>query len=178
MKLSEAIRLGAMLRPQAFGGFFKDQGGGVIGSCALAAALEAIGWKPLSNTSVLIRSRGWPGEWTAIINLMVSSRSWPGGEIYQNCWMQLGNVISILNDVHWSREDIASFVENIEDRNPELYPAPQSECSDVSGDAIDIRVHNRYLHRIEDRHAEDAVPAHAERHPHDSVLVGAGRGIP
>ena len=36
MKLSEAIRAGAKLRPQAFSGFFKDGG-----SCAFGAAYEA-----------------------------------------------------------------------------------------------------------------------------------------
>ena len=36
MKLSEAIRAGAKLRPQAFGWYFKDGG-----SCAIGAAYEA-----------------------------------------------------------------------------------------------------------------------------------------
>jgi len=38
LKLSEAIRIGARLRPQAFGGWFVDGG-----SCAIGAALEAVG---------------------------------------------------------------------------------------------------------------------------------------
>ena len=41
MRLSEAIRLGAMLRPQAFRPLFTDDG-----ACALGAALLAVGARP------------------------------------------------------------------------------------------------------------------------------------
>jgi hypothetical protein len=44
MKLSEAIRLGAMLKPQAFTGH-----AGGVGSCALLAASDACGIEPQFN---------------------------------------------------------------------------------------------------------------------------------
>lgn len=41
MKLSEAIRIGARLRPQCRGRLYRDDG-----SCAIGAAFEGAGWKP------------------------------------------------------------------------------------------------------------------------------------
>lgn len=96
MKLSEAIRLGAMLRPQGFGAYIRDGR-----SCALGAAREAIG--------VVL---GWPEEW----HLLLSKR--------QNCPVccvadvavavpRLFETIILLNDDHhWTREQIADFIES------------------------------------------------------------------
>ncbi len=41
LKLSEAIRIGARMRPQARHGLFDG-----VGTCAMGAAAEALGWKP------------------------------------------------------------------------------------------------------------------------------------
>ena len=41
MKLSEALRIGAKLRPQAFGCFFEGDGENPVCSCALGAIYEA-----------------------------------------------------------------------------------------------------------------------------------------
>lgn len=38
MRLSEAIRLGAMLKPQGFGSYFRHGA-----TCAMGAAIEAVG---------------------------------------------------------------------------------------------------------------------------------------
>ena len=42
MKLSEAIREGAKLRPQCKGAFYSTNDQGVVSSCALGAAYEAV----------------------------------------------------------------------------------------------------------------------------------------
>ena len=105
MRLSEAIRLGAMSRPQAFGIFFsKDTGG----TCALGAALEAIGGldedDPLSVKHNLLLRRRFP--------VLLQPLSCPacGGDIG-------GDEMSLahLNDTHkWSRERIADWLETVE----------------------------------------------------------------
>lgn len=94
MKLSEAIRLGAMLSPQNF--FFGD----VVSSCALEAACDALGiareqWERLDEQ--------FPE--------MQSSVQCPG------C-VRIDEAIDIayhLNDSHeWTREQIADWVATIE----------------------------------------------------------------
>src|SRR4051794_2046610 len=56
MKLSEAIRLGAMMRPQNFGDLYRERPRGILGlteagetSCALGAAFEAVGVTPFAR---------------------------------------------------------------------------------------------------------------------------------
>lgn len=44
MKLSEAIRKGAALRPQGFGMYMSFDRGGQLCSCALGAAMEGLGY--------------------------------------------------------------------------------------------------------------------------------------
>ena len=102
MKLSEAIRLGSMLRPQGFGAYTRDGR-----SCALGAAREAIG---------LIL--GWPGEWVVILSkrqkcpvccvadvATVSLRHLVIDRLFET--------IVLLNDEHhWTREQIADFIES------------------------------------------------------------------
>ena len=99
MKLSEAIRLGAMLKPQGHGRI--DRGGS---TCALGAALEAVGermdrgWFPVYDR--------WP-----VACLYVS---YPG-KCYRGQTMLVGSSCWILNDAdRWTREQIADWVESIE----------------------------------------------------------------
>jgi hypothetical protein len=91
MKLSEAISLGAMLSPQAFG-YFVDAGGG---RCALGAAKAAIG----QSTDY--------SEWkwaSRVVNCPACGGMLPA--IY---------AISHLNDLHqWPRQQIAEWVYTIE----------------------------------------------------------------
>ena len=98
MKLSEAIRLGAMIRPQAFGHRFRAGG-----SCAWGAAQEAIG---LHGPHV-----SWmdlPADWRSIW-------SWrPCPDLSCNHRFNY-SLIAHLNDDHrWTRERIADFVTTIE----------------------------------------------------------------
>ncbi len=86
MKLSEAIRLGSMLRPQSFGTFFSKDGG----TCALAAAQEA----GFDNIDVMTRVVESPfyGHTSSLAACVVN-----------------------LNDHHrWTREQIADWVETVE----------------------------------------------------------------
>ena len=97
MKLSGAIRLGAMMKPQAFRAFVTDDG-----ACALGAALLAVeaASRPHSR-AVLDR---WPWALTVSANCPSCGRSCP---IF---W-----VITHLNDNHrWTREQIARWVAGIE----------------------------------------------------------------
>lgn len=108
MLLSEAIRLGAMLRPQSFAGVFLDSEGK---SCAIGAACEAAG-VPLQGA------------------LGISNYS--GAEEAFPLLKQLELEIVIHNDAdRWTRERIADWVEERE-RKLGLIPVP-CELTDDTG---------------------------------------------
>lgn len=136
MKLSEAIRLGAMLRPQAFGSIHGIQRGvslgGVLGlsmpdivtTCALGAAMEAFGCKAIpaeEATGEVLGTRGRPvkGEMTIQspdewARFLIGTYSCPACDTFRGHGTQ---IIPHLNDTHrWTRERIASFVEQIENQ--------------------------------------------------------------
>lgn len=102
MRLSEAIRLGAMLHPQEFGAYKSD-----TGTCALGAAIEAaIGRVRISPSPYFLLLERWP---------------WINGELLVVCPamcqidMLVGSMIIHLNDDHrWPREQIADWVATIE----------------------------------------------------------------
>src|SRR5262245_12031753 len=103
MKLSLAIRLGAMLRPQAHKVFFDGRG-----SCALGAALEAAGVTASS-------------EWrTGLMGLVVKRWPWTAAPTRHPCGcpelnLPIIQMIVHLNDLHHlNREQIAGFVEAVE----------------------------------------------------------------
>lgn len=108
MRLSEAIRLGAMLKPQGFG-VLRDASGA---TCALGAALDAIGHGenytaayiefPICRASLIHPVRGG-----ASIGMYV---------------------LMTLNDDHrWTREQIADWVQTIEERETERTEQATSE---------------------------------------------------
>lgn len=114
MKLSTAIRLGAMLKPQAFGVYFND-----IGTCAIGAALDACGALD-TNSCVSESACRWPIFRLRIQDLPfpVYSKDSPSLPAYvggpASAW-SLGAVIAELNDAHrWTREAIADWVETVE----------------------------------------------------------------
>ena len=95
MKLSEAIRLGAMLRPQITCLYWNRWGGAKMGSCALGAAAEAIGLYPkmegVSFNAVFLEMQ----------------KHWP--------WMNYAIRCSIsAMNFNMSREKVADWVESIE----------------------------------------------------------------
>lgn len=134
MRLSEAIRLGSMLKPQAFGppGAMLQS---VSKTCALAAAAEAIGlehlnvyspqwqalFKPTTDTFACpvgeLVCHGWPGQPATLANL------WP-----------VVSVVAHLNDHHhWTREQIADWVETIEAaQTPITEPQPAETTEPVA----------------------------------------------
>lgn len=121
MRLSEAIRLGAMLKPQAFGGLFKNGG-----SCALGAALDAIG----ASLGVGFRYRLELFDDASAID---AGRCPQCGRFVDVRGLGLvDSMITHLNDQHhWTREAIADFVATVE-------PAPDRDAigqptSDASG---------------------------------------------
>lgn len=109
MKLSEAIQLGAMLRPQVYDSFGSPGPGD--GTCALGAALEAVG--KLAKTTVTNEKRIkkiWP--W-------LNWRWWP------HCpWCGLagkfsdvfGFIVHLNDRDHLTRQQIANLIFQIEKR--------------------------------------------------------------
>src|SRR6476646_3622342 len=104
MKLSEAIRLGAMLRPQAFGFAFSKGG-----SCALGAAQEAMGIK--SSSFRCFEESPWYPIFRYFIAIQAQCPA---------CGLKVTDSFSVfliphLNDTHrWSREQIADWLETLE----------------------------------------------------------------
>jgi hypothetical protein len=105
MKLSEAIREGAKIRPQWFGAFFS--GGDDNRSCALGAAMEGselqlMGYGPLREQ--------WP-------ELLTGTFPCPAG--CKNDWrcedgQTIEDLIQHLNDAcRWTREQIADHLESL-----------------------------------------------------------------
>lgn len=102
MKLSEAIRLGALLKPQAFNGRSVD------GSCALAAACDAVGIARITfDDGAFINYSRLEGRFPLLtISVTVPTYGWSSS---------LSAAIYTLNDTdHWTREAIADWVESIE----------------------------------------------------------------
>ena len=106
MKLSEAIRLGSLLREQHFGAPYSPDG---KGSCALGAAADAIG----------MTSIGASGCWPFLVE---QDAVCP----YCNDRNSTAFVIAThLNDTHrWTRQQIADWVASIE---------PSEEQAEISG---------------------------------------------
>lgn len=106
MKLSEAIRLGAMNRAQAFFRFFRDDA-----TCANGAALDACGLLDMSIDALDSRHN------FALLGRFPIIGSLPRG--CPECGYESYGEFKIahLNDTHrWTREQIADWVETIERR--------------------------------------------------------------
>lgn len=110
MKLSDAIRLGAMLRPQAVGELFKDGG-----SCAIGAAIEACG---ISVASVDLNYDPIRAQWPWV---MVMRDVAPGAiDVSEVAPIDALEIIWRLNDLaHWTREQIADYIATIEPQTAE-----------------------------------------------------------
>lgn len=105
LRLSEAMRLGAMLKPQAFGVFhsWRSQG-----TCAQGAALDAVGelmfYAGAAFAMKMAMYRLFP--------ILRCSGECPG---CQKHFEKLRHVVRHLNNDHrWSRERIADWVSTIE----------------------------------------------------------------
>lgn len=112
MKLSEAIRLGSMLRPQAVRALIAPWG-----SCAWGAAFEAIGAKNGHEAVRMAIEKRFPWENLASRLVTCPVLGTP---------RKLCDVIVELNNRHgWTREQIADWVETFETEQA-LQDAPES----------------------------------------------------
>ena len=105
MKLSEAIRQGAKLRPQSVGRYFEtdDQDETVYASCALGAAHEAVS----GNTDTLELVDHLADEFPELRSFRAQN---PMKQWSDHLWV----VITNLNDKQgWSRERIADYLETL-----------------------------------------------------------------
>lgn len=120
MKLSEAIRLGAMLKPQAFGLCYSDGR-----TCAMGAAWDAIGKLHVtaSDPSIDFGDSYWA---VAGVSCPVCGRA--SGS---------GMAVAHLNDDHrWTREQIADWVETIERAQEPPVPSCDSSDARTQGHAV------------------------------------------
>jgi hypothetical protein len=121
MRLSEAIRLGTMLTPQAFRAVFTGDG-----ACAWGAALLAVG----ATRELAVRSAAlgrWPWAFLVSVNCPSCGRS-----------RLVCEVIAHLNDDHrWTREAIGGWVAEIEPADPQSpEDAPIPALAGLSGRPI------------------------------------------
>jgi len=117
MKLSEAIRLGAKLRPQCKSSFFSfestPKGVSCKGSCALGAAYEGYYGTRGDGSPETISdslSKRFP-----VLHRVVDEQLVPDCIKREHGLHLVNNVIASLNDYKgWTREQIADWVEGIE----------------------------------------------------------------
>lgn len=103
MRLSEAIRIGAMLRPQTRNDYYRDGG-----SCAIGAACEAAGIRFI-ETPDLVEAFG---PYWFMVGARLDCPACPETFIGGTSTSSRGRTITHLNDFHgWTRERIADFVE-------------------------------------------------------------------
>lgn len=132
MRLSEAIRAGALLRPQSFAGYFSK-----TGSCAIGAAFEAIG-------EVLRDGDGNPVTWRGCLLCEL----WPILAMQAQCPVAgtthvMSAIIFCLNDdSRWSREAIAEWVETVERRLGLWDDAPSPNV-----EAVKAESHTEYVQK-------------------------------
>lgn len=111
LKLSEAIRLGAMLKPQGYGMSWLTTGSV---SCAVFGALQAVGACG-ADSGVLDRLRAtWRDTLYFPILDMAATHPVTGKTL------RVRRIVFNLNDIrHWTREEIADWVESIEQAQPQ-----------------------------------------------------------
>ena len=142
MKMSEAIRLGATMKPQHFGGIY-DNYEKRSASCAMGAAIDAIGCpeRDAGPDDVSTTGRGPRRGGETVVDIPAEWRLFTGR--LQTCpacsWQHYGiELITHLNDGHrWTREQIADWVEL-----HEALPVPE-EAVEAEGQTEDARVGGR-----------------------------------
>lgn len=122
MKLSEAIRLGAMLGPQCYGPYIEERTVSTVklmgwtvysrvecATCAIGGALMAIGRTDLMDTPTedVQPEREFP-----ILNAVVTA-ALNGRNVSVSVYR---GIVTANDDLHWSRERIADWVAGIEAR--------------------------------------------------------------
>lgn len=124
MRLSEAIRLGAMLGPQERGGWVDGEG-----RCALAGAAQASGVAPAWDDCYFrygVNYIGLTERYPLLTERVVSPMRSAGTSVE--------SAIIHLNDHGgWTREQIADWVETLEARSTETATAPVEESAEIQG---------------------------------------------
>lgn len=119
MKLSEAIRLGSMMKPQGFGNIFDG-----ISTCAIGAALDANGkldeWKERRCSPASFGTWGerwcnvyewWCNVYTSL-GISMHHKSWAVCPVCGETNLLTSIIATHLNDKHkWTREQIADWIE-------------------------------------------------------------------
>ncbi len=117
MELSDAIRAGAKLRPQAFGSAYGTAEDGSLGTCALGAAYEAAGcltFTAESDGGKQIHLRTGIADAFPVLGERYDEPL-PCGCKSVLIRTQIEGIIIHLNDKHrWPREVIAKWVRSIE----------------------------------------------------------------
>lgn len=117
MKLSDAIRLGAMLRPQAFGELVKEIAPGVFGTCAFGAAEEAICHDfEIGVADATCEIASVYAVYRPLLKRWSLCPVCTHGE-------EIAEIVHHLNDWHrWTRERIAEWVATIEPQDVDVTP--------------------------------------------------------
>lgn len=132
MRLSDAIRLGSMIRPKVDGYFFHDGK-----SCALGAALEATGTVydegGCKRHRDALRAR-WPFAVLRFVSCPACGRSMPLAALVAH--LNNGGVEYFGTGHDWTREAIADFVATVEpadlpDAPAAIAPPPSPEAAPV-----------------------------------------------
>lgn len=124
MKLSEAIRLGGMMKPQGRG---SESLVSLDAPCALGGALQAIGKQ---DEGCKAMKENWPftcqpAKCPCGVNHSRELQTWIGRLLFP-AWDSISDIIVVLNDDHgWTRNQIADWVETVE-------PAEEVENKEVA----------------------------------------------
>lgn len=143
MKLSEAIRLGSMVGPQAYGSLRERRRTGFLGlfgpyeeaTCAIGAAYQAGGITP---TKLAVPGGPYVTERGRTVKNVTTSLILPNqwyDTLYSEQWCpvcarnaQCRAVIAHLNDDHrWTREQISAWVASVE-----VQPEPQHDEAETA----------------------------------------------
>lgn len=132
MRLSEAIRLGATLKPQyCYGSLYSLDG---QSSCALGAALDALGVRSMKIEMEVLEYL--QSRYPYLISLHtpplqcpnLSQTNWVGACPFRTAYLR--DLITHLNDCHlWSRERIADWIEPYEPSPSDTRPDTRPESS-------------------------------------------------
>jgi hypothetical protein len=120
--LSDAIRLGAMWKPQFYGDLWNGDGSK---SCALGAAYDALGY----GHGVIMRDL--PERLERWLDLYVACPVCAANVTEEGWHIRTGEMIAHLNDGHrWTREEIADWIETLEP--PDIATLDESAAVDAS----------------------------------------------
>jgi hypothetical protein len=126
VKLSEAIRMNGMMKPQGFGG---DSIASFKAPCALGGALQSVGRQLINRAYGLSAvAEEWP--WTSVYT---NERfSCPACGLSAFSYGTLArNIIWHLNDQHhWTRQQIADWVQSVEPAEV-IEPDQEQTCEGV-----------------------------------------------